>query len=60
MVERLSQNLMEEEITEFLQADPYESTEKRQGYRNGYKPRTLHTRVGSIDLMVPQDREGNF
>ncbi|WP_353682950.1 transposase [Candidatus Aquicultor secundus] len=51
---------MEEEITEFLQADPYESTEKRQGYRNGYKPRTLHTRVGSIDLMVPQDREGNF
>lgn len=60
MVERLSQNLMEEEIAEFLQADPYERTEERQGYRNGYKPRVLHTRVGDLVLAVPQDREGNF
>lgn len=60
MVERLCQSLMEEEITEFLQADPYERSDERQGYRNGYKPRTITTRVGDIVLSVPQDREGNF
>lgn len=60
MVERLCQGLLEEEIGEFLQADPYERCDERQGYRNGYKPRVLHTRVGDIALMVPKDREGNF
>src|SRR5206468_368240 len=28
--------------------------------RNGYRPRTLHTRVGTLTLLVPQDREGTF
>ncbi len=60
MVERLCQSLMEEEITEFLQADSYERCDERQGYRNGYKPRTITTRVGDIVLLVPKDREGNF
>ena len=60
MVERLCQSLMEEEITEFLQADAYERCDERTGYRNGYKPRVLTTRVGDIVLAVPQDREGNF
>ena len=35
-------------------------TEKRTGQRNGYKPRTLRTRVGTLNLLVPQDREGTF
>jgi transposase-like protein len=60
MVEKLCQGLMEEEITDFLQADSYERCEERQGYRNGYKPRVLHTRVGDLMLAVPKDREGNF
>jgi len=60
IVQRFLQAYMEEEITEFLAADPYERTEERKGYRNGYKPRTLYTRVGDIALAVPQDREGNF
>lgn len=60
MVERFCQAFLEEEITEFLSADPYERCDERTGYRNGYKPRTLHTRVGDITLAVPQDREGNF
>ena len=33
---------------------------KRCGYRNGYKPRKLKTRVGTLELLVPQDREGRF
>ena len=28
------------------------------GYRNGYKPRRLNTRVGTLELLIPQDRDG--
>ena len=51
---------MEAEITLFLQAEPYQRTGDRTGYRNGYKPRIVKTRVGRIELSVPQDREGRF
>jgi len=54
------QQVLEEELTAFLKAEPYIRTEERRGYRNGYKPRTLKTRVGRLDLMVPKDREGRF
>jgi len=54
------QHVLEGEITAFLNAETYERTDKRKGYRNGYKPRTLKTRVGRIELMVPKDREGRF
>ena len=54
------QQVLEEELTAFLNAEPYTRTEERRGYRNGYKPRTLKTRVGRLDLMVPKDREGRF
>ena len=59
-VTRFLQQFLEAEITSFLQADPYERTTKRTGYRNGYKPRIVKTRVGRIELSVPQDREGRF
>jgi putative transposase len=45
-----------EEMTEHVGAAPYE----RVVGRNGHKPRTLRTRVGPLNLMVPQDREGTF
>ena len=60
MVTKVCQRIMETEMTEFLGADPHERTEERIGYRNGYKPRILRTRVGELNLMVPKDREGNF
>ena len=59
-VESFCQKLLEEEMTQLLQADKYQRTEKRCGYRNGYKPRKLKTRVGTLELLVPQDREGRF
>ena len=37
-----------------------ERTAQRLGYRSGYYPRGLITRVGKIELRVPQDREGRF
>ena len=60
IVERTLQQLLEAEITEHIGAAPYERTQNRKGHRNGYKPRKLKTRVGTLDLLVPQDREGTF
>ncbi len=60
IVERVIQELLEAEMTEHIGAAPYERSEKRTGQRNGYKPRTLRTRVGTLNLLVPQDREGTF
>src|SRR5919202_4194389 len=60
IVERVVQQLLEAEMTHHIGAAPYERTERRTGQRNGYKRRTLRTRVGTLDLLVPQDREGTF
>ena len=54
IVERVLQELLETEMTEHIGAAPYERTENRNGHRNGHKPRTLRTRVGTLNLLVPQ------
>lgn len=56
----LLNNAMQIERSKYLQADEYERTEERKGYANGYKPKTLRTRIGEITLAVPQVREGGF
>jgi len=43
-----------------LRAGPYERTAARRGYANGYKPKTVKTRLGEITFDVPQVREGGF
>ena len=60
IVERVLQELLAAEMTEHIGAAPHERTNARKGHRNGYKPRTLRTRVGILNLLVPQDREGTF
>jgi putative transposase len=60
IVERVAQQLLEAEMTEHIGAAPYERSATRSGHRNGYKPRTLRTRVGTLNLLIPQDREGTF
>lgn len=60
LVEYMVQMVLEQEMTRFIGAQPYERTSERNGHRNGYKPRKLITRVGTLDLQVPQDREGCF
>lgn len=60
LVEWLYQEMLEMEFTEHLGAGHYERTADRQGYRNGYRERQLHTRVGTLTLRVPRDREGKF
>jgi putative transposase len=60
IVERVLQEVLEAEMTEHVGAAPHERTDTRKGHRNGHKPRTLRTRVGTLNLLVPQDREGTF
>ncbi len=60
LVKRTLQQVLDAEMTAHIGAEPYERSETRTGHRNGYKPRTLHTRVGTLTLLVPQDREGTF
>jgi putative transposase len=60
IVERVLQEMLEAEMTEHIGAAPYERSATRTGHRNGYKPRALRTRVGTLNLLVPQDREGTF
>jgi len=60
VVERVVQQVLEAEMTEHIGAAPYERAEGRTGHRNGHKPRALRTRVGTLNLLVPQDREGTF
>src|SRR5881296_2077062 len=47
-------------MEEAVEASKSERTAKRQGYRSGYYGRTLVTRVGKLELRVPQDRDGRF
>jgi putative transposase len=54
------QEVLEAEMTAHVGARRHERTAARTGQRNGYKPRTLTTRVGTLTLMVPQDRDGAF
>ena len=42
--------------SEALGAQPYERTDSRQGYANGFKPKTVDTRMGPLELLVPQVR----
>ena len=56
----LINNAMQVERSKYLQAGEYERTEERKGHANGYKPKTVKTRIGEITFAVPQVREGGF
>ena len=60
IVRAVLQEILEAEMTDALGAAKSERTAGRLGYRSGYYGRTLITRVGKLELRVPQDREGRF
>jgi transposase-like protein len=60
IVRAVLQEVLEAEMTEALGAGKGERVEGRLGYRSGYYTRSLVTRVGKIELRVPQDRQGRF
>lgn len=56
MVGAMVQEVLEEEVARHLGAERHERTAQRRGYRNGHRPRTWKTRVGALELDVPQTR----
>ena len=60
LYEHLHNLILEGEMQEHLAAGPYERSKDRRGYRNGYRKRGLTTRLGRLQLRVPQSRDGAF
>ena len=60
LVQTMVQQALEAEVSRHLGAEPYERASGRQGHRNGFKPRTMKTRLGELEFAVPQVREGGF
>ena len=56
LLEVLVNAAMQVEAGRHVGAEPHQRTEDRRGYRNGSKPRGLKTRVGELELQVPQVR----
>jgi len=60
LVQMVVQEVLEAELDELLGATKGERSDQRRGYRSGYYTRGLITRVGKLELRVPQDRQGRF
>ena len=60
VLEKLLNLAMEMERSEFLGAGPYERTSERRDYANGFKGKTVATRVGRLKLKIPQVRHLSF
>jgi len=59
-VQEIVQEVLEAEMEEVVGARKGERTTERTGYRSGYYTRGLITRVGKLELRVPQERAGRF
>ncbi len=60
MIRIMINEAMRAEREKYLAASQHERTENRKGYANGYKPKTVNTRLGEITFAIPQVREGGF
>ncbi len=60
LLECILNQVLNAQASEQVGADRYERSEKRTGYRNGFRMRTITTRVGTIELQVPRLRDGKF
>lgn len=60
LIRMLINEAMRLEREQYLGARHYERTLDRQDYANGYKPKTVRTRMGEIQFQVPQVRQGHF
>jgi transposase-like protein len=60
LVTAVVNQVLEAQMSDHLSAGYYEHSDSRKGYRNGYRPRQLYTRIGKLVLRVPQCRDGQF
>jgi len=56
----LFNEIMKLERNAHLRAEPYERSDHRRGHANGFKPKRVKTRVGELELAVPQTRASDF
>jgi len=59
-IQILFNEAMKLERNEYIGAEPYQRTEQRRDYANGFKPKTINSRIGKLELQVPQTRDGDF
>ena len=60
LIQTLVNTAMQIERQKYLGAARYEHNPERSGHANGYKPKTIKTRLGALNFEVPQVREGGF
>ncbi len=60
LLEEIFNQVLLAQSTEQIGAKPYERTEERTAYRNGFRDRQMTTRVGTLTLRVPRHRNGQF
>jgi putative transposase len=60
LLEEIFNQVLLAQSSEQVGAEPYERTEKRTAYRNGFRDRQVTTRVGTLTLRVPRHRNGKF
>ncbi|MFM8321649.1 MAG: transposase, partial [Chloroflexota bacterium] len=60
MIRVLVNAAMKAERQQHLGAAPYQRSSERRGHANGFKPKTLATRMGKITFDIPQVRDGDF
>jgi transposase-like protein len=58
LLREVLQEVLEQEMTDALGAEKGKRSPGRLGYRSGYYSRGLVTRVGKLELRIPQDRQG--
>ena len=59
-VEETLNALLDKEADELVNAEKYERSSNRQGYRSGHYKRNLHTTAGEVELKVPKLKVGSF
>jgi transposase-like protein len=60
MIEKMVQDVLKEQVNNYMGVGRYQRSADRMDYRNGYKPRTMKTRVGKLEFSVPQVRSGEW
>ena len=60
VAEAVLQILMEADVEGLIGAGRHERSADRLNYRNGYRDRTLDTRVGTLQLRIPKLRQGSY
>lgn len=60
LAEAVLQLLMEADVDGLIGASRHERSTERVSYRNGYRDRSLDTRVGSLQLRIPKLRQGSY